>query len=106
MVSSVAEGIQEATDPASKAAAIVGRAVATIVVSSVATIIQLAKPRKTTTIFLVGKRFVWSVSMISGRSYGLSLAVLVLALGSLPTSPGLATVSADAGELVIENLNK
>ena len=53
-----AEGTQEATDPALKAAEIVGKAVATIVESSVETRMQSASPKKTAMTFLCGSRLV------------------------------------------------
>jgi hypothetical protein len=66
-VSNEAAATQEDTDPALKAEDIVGRAVATIVESSDVTTMQLASPRNTIIIFLRGRAFVWSVSLISTR---------------------------------------
>jgi hypothetical protein len=60
-----AEGTQEDIEPALKNEDIVGRAVAAITESRLVTTMQSERPRKTATIFLKGRRFVWSVSLIS-----------------------------------------
>lgn len=57
-----ADGTQDTTEPALKTEDIVGMAVATITESRAETTTHRDSPRNTTTIFLKGRRFVWSVN--------------------------------------------
>jgi len=67
-VSRYPEGTQDTTEPALNASDIVGRAVATIVESSVDTRMHRERLQKTATTFLKGRRFVWSVSEITSAA--------------------------------------
>lgn len=92
-MSNEAEGTQEDTAPALKYAVMVGRAVATIVESSVVITIQQAIPKKTMMSFLKGSRFVWSISRTLLFPLSSLLAMRVM------LSPLCEMMVSDAGEL-------